>query len=73
MRMPPTDEQSLAGVHEAMAELESLFAQVRESLEAGRYVEASGWLDSGGDTMEGLQGNLGLLAAGQVNRVVGEP
>jgi len=73
MANPPTDEESLAGAREAMAELEALFAKVRESLEARRYVEANGWLDGAEDILEGAQGELGLLAAGQVISTVRQP
>jgi len=69
----PSDSSLVGSAREGMAELEKLFDQVRESLMAHRYVEAAGWLTGSEDILEGITGELGLLAAGQVIRTVAEP
>jgi hypothetical protein len=68
--MAIADTDDMRTTIDTLDELSKRISKTVECLDAGRYVEAQGWFDCA-DTFNAAQDKLGLLAAGEVNQLVG--
>ena len=68
---PPTEWSTEDG-DAVLAEVERFAAAARASLEAGRFVEARGFVEYLKDAVDSADDVFGILAAGEVNEMVRE-